>query len=477
MYAPALAAGEAKCAWPAGLNRPSAAGEADAALLAGYWYAERRDPACAIPWFRRAAAASVHRVEAHYNLGVALLETGETAAAAATLDQALRLAPGDPQVYAAWEAAHRQALEVAAPAAQALARRGDWPKAAGAWRDFLRASPGAVGAQYQLALALTALGQYAEAEGHLREALRRLPGNPDLLTALGMSLVRQKRAADAVAVFRQVEQRRPHSALARLNTAVALADAAQLEAAAEKFREAIAADANLLEAHRQLGRVLLQLRRLDEARNANLRALALKGDDAVTLRQLGLLENLAGNHQEAAHWYGRAVAAGAADADTLFKYAKELLETGRKEEAVAQLRLAVERDPGGRQALYLLMRVLSKENPEEAQQLGARLRATRQAEMTATRARLLNNAALQAAHRQDWPQAVTQLREALAACGDCTDRGTLHRNLGLVLAQAGQIGQARGELEHALRLDANDRDAALALEILAKTSPPAPPPK
>lgn len=444
------------------------------ALAAGYWYAERQDPKCAAEWFRRAVAAQPDRVEALYNLGVALLELREFPESARHLGRALRLRPNEENVRQAWEAAHREALTANVPAAVERARAGDWRGAADAYRASLLHEPGSAATRYQLAIALTQLGRQEEAEQHLREALRLLPENPYVLTALGMTLVRQKRAAEAVPFFAQAERANPRSALAALNTAIALADAAQLDAAADKFKDVIRLDPRNLEAHRQLGRVLLHLRRFEEAREANLRAIALKGGDATTLRQLGLLESMTGNHQEAARWYERAVSAGAADGDTLFKLGKELLEIGRKEEAVANLKQAVERDPSNLQALYVLMRALSKQHPEQARQIESRMRAVRESEMSTARARLLSNSALQAAQRQEWEHALSQLREALEVCGACADRATLYRNLGLILAQSGDRAQAMRELEQALRLDPNDYDAALALDILRRSQPATP---
>lgn len=414
-------------------------------------------------------SADPERIEALYNLCVARLELREFAAAAVLLGRALRLAPNDARMRRAWEAANQEALKADVPAALQRARAGDWRGAADAYVEFLRQAPDSAPARYQLAMALAQLDRQEEAERHLREALRILPENPFVLTALGMTLVRQKRAAEGVAFFEQVERANPASALARLNTAVALADAAQLDAAAGKFQEAIRLDPNLLEAHRQLGRVLLQLRRLEEAREANLRAVALKPDDATTLRQLGLLETLSANHAEAAQWYARAVSAGATDSDTLFKLGKELLEVGKKEDAIAKLRQAVERDPSNLQALYVLMRALAKQHPEQAKQIESRMRAVRESEMAVSRARLLSNSALQSAQKQDWEHAIRQLREALDICGECPDRSTLHRNLGLILAQSGDWDAARAELEQAKRLDPGDYDAALALEILRKS--------
>lgn len=444
------------------------------ALAAGYWYAERQDPKCAAEWFRRAVAAQPDRVDALYNLGVALLELREFPESARHLGRALRLRPNEENVRQAWEAAHREALTANVPAAAERARAGDWRGAADAYAAYLRQAPDSAPARYQLAVALAQLGRYEEAERRLREVLEALPENPSVMTALGMTLVRQKRAAEAVPWFQQVEQWRPGSALAALNTAIALADAAQLDAAAEKFKDVIRLEPGNLEAHRQLGRVLLHLRRFDEAREANLRAIALQAGDVTTLRQLGLLESMTGNHAEAVRWYERAVSAGAGDGDTLFKLGKELLEVGRKEEAVANLRRAVERDPSNLQALYVLMRALSKQHPEQARQIESRMRAVRESEMSTARARLLSNSALQAAQRQEWEHALGQLREALEVCGECADRATLRRNLGLILAQSGDRTGAMRELEHALRLDPNDHDAALALDILRRSQPAAP---
>jgi len=283
-----------------------------------------------------------------------------------------------------------------------------------------------------------------------------------------MTLVRQKRPAEAVPFFERVERLSPASGLARLNTGVALADASQLPAAAEKFRQAAALDPKLLEAWRQLGRALLELRRFDEARTAHQQALKLKPDDIVTLRQLGLLESLAGNSNEAASAYERAVAAGADDPDTLFKHGKALLDAGRREAGIAQLKRTLDRDPTHRQALYGLMRALAQSNPEQARQLQQQLQTARESAMAVSRARLLANAAIQAAQQRDWPSATTQLREAISLCGDCADRAALRRNLGLILAQAGDFAAARAELRLARQFDPDDRDTNLALAILER---------
>lgn len=369
--------------------------------------------------------------------------------------------------FCAWGQAPPAPSQLLTVANERLRER-DWRGAADALRAYLAQSPGASNARYQLALALVNLGQFAEAEQELRLLVKQQADQPPVLTALGMTLVRQKRAAEAVPFFERVERLSPASGLARLNTGVALADASQLPAAVEKFRQATTLEPKLLEAWRQLGRALLELRRFDEARAAHQQALALKPDDTLTLRQLGLLESLAGDSNEAAAAYERAVAAGAHDPDTLFKYGKALLDAGRREAGIAQLQRSLERDPTHRQALYALMRALAQSNPEQARQLQQQLQSARETAMAISRARLLANAALQAAQGRDWQSATAQLREAITLCGECPDRAALRRNLGLILAQAGDFAAAKTELRLAQQFDPNDRDTNLALAILER---------
>jgi len=44
----------------------------------------------------------------------------------------------------------------------------------------------------------------------------------------------------------------------------------------------------------------------------------------------------------------------------------------------------------------------------------------------------------------------------------------LHRNLGLALCQSGNLQEGKQELQQALELDPNDRDAETALNMLPK---------
>jgi len=62
---------------------------------------------------------------------------------------------------------------------------------------------------------------------------------------------------------------------------------------------------------------------------------------------------------------------------------------------------------------------------EERQQLTDRLKQ-------------LNNFALQAANDKNWPQAISQIQEAINLCQQCPQLGILHKNIGLIYVRKGE---------------------------------------
>jgi Tfp pilus assembly protein PilF len=68
--------------------------------------------------------------------------------------------------------------------------------------------------------------------------------------------------------------------------------------------------------------------------------------------------------------------------------------------------------------------------------------------------------------QQEWAEAIRLLHQALAQCNGCTVASGLHRNLGLALCESGHLQEGKQELQEALELDPNDRDAEAALRML-----------
>jgi Flp pilus assembly protein TadD len=105
-------------------------------------------------------------------------------------------------------------------------------------------------------------------------------------------------------------------------------------------------------------------------------------------------------------------------------------------------------------------------NDPEAQQYQERFDALQKKQQTTERVSQLGNFAIQAANAQNWPQALAQMKEAIALCGQCRDAAHLHRNLGLMYCRTGNLEDGESELRTALQLDPGDVDARNTIGVL-----------
>ncbi len=96
----------------------------------------------------------------------------------------------------------------------------------------------------------------------------------------------------------------------------------------------------------------------------------------------------------------------------------------------------------------------------------ARFRSLQKQQQLTDRIQTLGNFGLQAADARNWGQAVADIQQALALCGNCAQGETLHKNLGLIYSRKGDFASAERELNLALKLKPDDPDALKAVQIL-----------
>jgi len=260
----------------------------------------------ALPALRRAAELLPHDAEAHRNLGAALHDQGQWAAALDSLRQALALEPDD-----------ADALVDAADAMRGLGRARD---AVPLYQRALLRSPELPEAQNNLGNAFLELGQYASALGcyqralglkpqdaqilcNLSNALRHLgrleeaaaasrqaiglePGLSVAHNNLGLVLAALGRRAEAVTSYRQALQLNPAYVEALNNLGNVLRDLGERRGAVPLYAQAIGLDPARAETHCNLGNVLFELRQTDDAVASYRQALALQPDYAAA--HLGL---------------------------------------------------------------------------------------------------------------------------------------------------------------------------------------------
>jgi tetratricopeptide (TPR) repeat protein len=84
------------------------------------------------------------------------------------------------------------------------------------------------------------------------------------------------------------------------------------------------------------------------------------------------------------------------------------------------------------------------------------------------RADSLANNGIEAESAHDWPEAIRQLQEAIAACGDCQEKADLHRKLGIIDCQSGDLNNGEKELLAAKALNPDDPVTQATLALIAR---------
>jgi hypothetical protein len=85
-----------------------------------------------------------------------------------------------------------------------------------------------------------------------------------------------------------------------------------------------------------------------------------------------------------------------------------------------------------------------------------------------TQAETLANFALASANRGDYPQAISQLHEAIGQCGECSSKADLHKDLGLIECKSGDVQSGEKDLLVAKSIKPEDPDVLKALEVISR---------
>jgi tetratricopeptide (TPR) repeat protein len=314
---------------------------------------------------------------------------------------------------------------------------------------------------------LISQGRLAEAETRLVEAESFSPNDVELLTLLAKLKGRLGQPEAAAVLFRRTVQLQPRAAANHLNLAIALADAKQLDAALAETSAAIALAPRSGSAHLNRARILADLHRNEEARSEFALSSRLEPGNPDTFYYWALLEHDETHLAKETELLETAVKLQPDSDRDFFLLGRSLSEQSRHAEAIAALRRAIELNPHAGDALYMLAMEVKRQNPEEARSLMKRFVEVRDESANLDAIKTLGNQAYTASKEQDWAEAIRLLRQALAQCHSCTVAAGLHRNLGLALCQSGSVQEGKQELQEALELDPNDRDAEAALRVLS----------
>jgi tetratricopeptide (TPR) repeat protein len=248
----------------------------------------------AVRAYQRGLAVEPENAELLNSLGFALFQQGKSQEAIAALEKALE---ADPKHWKAHnnmalaaidagelelaEAHYRESLAIEPQAAihndlgYVLERQGMIEEAVEQYRKSLELDPASASARTNLAAALARSGELSDAERHFRAALAQTP-SAQAYTGLGFVLWRQGNADAAIASLHDAIEADPEYPAAYDQLGTILAEQGKLEEAADNYRLVVGKWASAA-AHEKLAEVLLRLGRMEEARREMERAKALGG--------------------------------------------------------------------------------------------------------------------------------------------------------------------------------------------------------
>ena len=207
---------------------------------------DRGDTDGAVAHYRQAVELRPGYAEAHYNLGRLLAQKGQLDEAVAHYEKVLEINPADAEArnnlgvtlsasgrldeaiaqYQKALAIRPDYADASCNLASALLSKGNLDGAIAHYSACIAQSPNQFEAQYNLANALFRMGRTDEAIAHYQKVLDLRPENADARANLGSALLAKGRVRDAITQYRDAVRISPDSIAAQSNLAWLLATAA-----------------------------------------------------------------------------------------------------------------------------------------------------------------------------------------------------------------------------------------------------------
>lgn len=222
-----------------------------------------------------------------------------------------------------------QVVQVYVDQGALLARTDDLAAALEAFEGGLRIAPDARDLGFNAAVAALRLGKVDTAVKHISSVVKTHPRDVDARLLQASALERLDRHQDALDALIAADRLAPGNSRILYRLGNQYQRSGDLESSVEAYRQAIRKDKKLLPAHFNLGAVLFELGRLDEAREAYEIALEpidqafRKGEtvdpvNALAYRNLGAIHLQASDYVRAVDAYAKARQLAPSDAQVLY---------------------------------------------------------------------------------------------------------------------------------------------------------------
>jgi len=403
---------------------------------------------------RKANSIDPMLAEIPAELGQLALDEGDLKSAQKWLKSALDLEP--------------ELAEARGNLATVYARNGDLVTAEKLLRQAIEDNPKYKEGYLSLGLILAQQGRKSDADVELDKAVALAPQDPATLSAAGKVKMQMGKSDEGIALLRKVVELAPDLAAAHLDLALALASGYDLPAALEQTGEAVRLAPQSGVAHSYRGRILYDLGRSTEAQPEFETACGLDQNLPEPRYFLALIDKNEGKLPLAVSLFEETVKLQPRNVMAWYMLGQSLEQESEPVKAEAAWRNAIAIDPNFTQALFSLARSLRPTDQAESERLMAHYNTVQKERSILDRADTLANNGVEAASAHDWPEAIRQLNEAISACGDCAEKANLHRKLGIIDCQAGDLVNGEKELQAAKALKPDDPVTQAALELVAR---------
>ena len=306
---------------------------------------------------RTLLAGNPHDADALHALGVHALSTGALGEACAHLESAAAQAPETAWYWCNLGHARLQ---------QAKGCKGNFDASIKASQRALELNPNYDQARYNLACALLESDQLDQAIEHFRHLAERHPEQADYACALGDAERLGGHWRAAMRCYRKTLEIDVDHVRAESNLGALLAAFGDAENALAHCRRAVEKAPQSWQAHRLLGRCLVQNENFDEAMHAYADAFELETDSTELCVDIARVWQENSDLGEAASWYQRALGIAVDDPAARAGLASILLDQGHSARALGLLNEIIESCQDNVEALKVHAQCLWQEGNAEA---------------------------------------------------------------------------------------------------------------
>ena len=428
----AMAAQEASsCKGPAELEHAIASSPSPGAFDAlGAYFASHRQFSCAISAFESAIHLAPDMWDGHYDLGVALLSSGNPQRAAHELEIASKLKPGTAKILL--------------PLGMSLSALNQQDAAIDAFRTILKQDPQSVPALDGLTKALIAQGRYTAAISELKNA----PADEVLRLNLAVAYSKNGNTDEALQTLSAIVKEHPAYAKAHMDLGIVYTQQKRFGEAAQEFEETLRLDPTDDEARLSYVKALCVVAQFEKAAPVIRDYLKHHPHDFEALYFDGVVERGLGNYADAEKVLRQAVALNPKHAEARYHLGFVLARQGKLPEARAELEEALALNPNSTEARFQLASVLrAMGQPDQAREELKALQEKKAEDVKQEVAGVTASQANEDLQSGDPQKAVALYRESLA---EDPDNAHTYYNLALALDRMADYAQEREALEKAI---------------------------